>query len=130
MPRTLPVLRTLVVSDLHLGSRSEADVLRDPAARAGLLEHLRGADRLVVLGDALELRHGPPRAALDAARETFGAPGAAAGGRCEIVLVAGNHDHALVAPWLHRRAVRGDPTLGPAEQAEAEACDPARTLYG
>ena len=34
-------------------------MLRDPAARDALLAELGGADRLVLLGDALELRHGP-----------------------------------------------------------------------
>ncbi len=56
-------MRTLVVSDLHLGSRSEADVLRDPAARDALLRELEGADRLVILGDVCgggSPRMGPP----------------------------------------------------------------------
>jgi predicted phosphodiesterase len=109
-------VRTVVVSDLHLGSRSEADVLRRPAAREALLRFLDGADRLVVLGDALELRHGPVPDALEAAREAFSALGEAVG---EIVLVAGNHDHALAAPWLERRALEGDPSLGLAHETDA-----------
>ena len=36
------------------------DVLRRPELRAALLEELAGVDRLVLLGDVLELRHGPP----------------------------------------------------------------------
>jgi len=61
-------VRTLVVSDLHLGARTGVDVLRRPAARAALLERLDGVGRLVLLGDTLELRHGPLREALEAAR--------------------------------------------------------------
>jgi len=47
-------VRTLIVSDLHLGLRTGVDVLRRPAALARLLEALDGVDRLVLLGDALE----------------------------------------------------------------------------
>jgi hypothetical protein len=56
----------------------------------------------VLLGDTLELRHGPVREALAAARPVLEAIGAAmrAG---EVILVAGNHDHRLVAPWLESR---------------------------
>jgi hypothetical protein len=43
-------VRTLVISDLHLGSRNGVDVLRRPAARDALLEALDGVDRLVLLG--------------------------------------------------------------------------------
>ncbi len=57
-----------------------------------------------MLGDALELRQGPLREALAAARPFFAEVGAALGADGEIVLVPGNHDHALVSPWLERRA--------------------------
>jgi len=57
-------VRTLVISDLHLGSRNGVDVLRRPAAQRALVEALEGVDRLVILGDLLELRHGPMRDAL------------------------------------------------------------------
>src|SRR4051794_41311675 len=101
--RSLPrAVRTIVVSDLHLGARTGVDVLRRPAARAALLERLDGADRLVLLGDTLELRHGPVREALAAARPVLGAMGAAMAGG-EVVLVPGNHDHRLLASWLEGR---------------------------
>jgi predicted phosphodiesterase len=96
-------MRTLIVSDLHLGSVSGADLLRREELRAALIEALGGVDRLILLGDVLELRHGPPREAMAEARPFFEALGAALGGR-ELVIVAGNHDHALVEPWL---ALRG-----------------------
>jgi len=44
-------VRTLVVSDLHLGARTGVDVLRRPVARGVLLERLDGVERLVLLGD-------------------------------------------------------------------------------
>jgi hypothetical protein len=50
----------------------------------------------------LELRHGPRRDALAAARPFFEEVGRAFAGR-EVVVVAGNHDHALAESWLRRR---------------------------
>jgi hypothetical protein len=85
--------------------------------------------RLVLLGDALELRQGPLREALAVARPLFAAFGAALGPDGEIVLVPGNHDHALVAPWLERRRRDGaPPPLGLAEQATWAADDAAGAL--
>ena len=95
-------MRTLIVSDLHLGGASGVDLLRRAEPREALLEALRDVDRLVLLGDVLELRHGPRRDALAAARPFFEDLGRALVGR-EIVVVAGNHDHALVESWLRRR---------------------------
>jgi hypothetical protein len=99
-------MRTLVVSDLHLGGRTGVDVLRDPAAREPLLAELGRTGRLVLLGDTLELRHGPAREALAHARPALEAMGAALPAGAEIILVPGNHDHALAAPWLDGRASR------------------------
>ena len=73
-------MRTLIVSDLHLGSNSRVDVLRRPELRAPLLERLADIDRLVLLGDVLELRHGPLREAMAAARPFFEDLGRALGG--------------------------------------------------
>src|ERR671920_30976 len=107
--RSLPrAVRTLVVSDLHLGARTGVDLLRHrPAAREALLARLDGADRLVLLGDTLELRHGPVREALAAARPVLEAMGRAFGG--EVVLVPGNHDHGLLSEWLEGRGSGGRP---------------------
>ena len=121
-------MKTLVVSDLHLGSRSEADVLREPAARDALLRELEGIDRLVLLGDALEMRHGPVPAALEAARETFAAIGEALGDDAEVVLVAGNHDHAIVAPWMERRAIARHTPLGLEQDADPHHYEVAGVL--
>ena len=52
-------LRTLVVSDLHLGSQSKRDALRDPSARARLLDAASSCDRLVLLRGGRVLAQGP-----------------------------------------------------------------------
>src|SRR5437879_12998064 len=90
-------MRTLIISDLHLGSVTRSDLLRREEIRAPLLDALRGVDRLVLLGDVLELRHGPLRDALDAARPFFEDVGKTLAGR-ELILSSGNHHHALIAP--------------------------------
>ena len=113
-------MRTLVVSDLHLGSVSGADVLRHAALRAPLLEAVRDVDRLVLLGDVLELRHGPPREAMAVARPFFEDLGRALAGR-ELIIAAGNHDHALVESWLTRRGERDTPERLGVEQMLAPA---------
>jgi predicted phosphodiesterase len=96
-------MATLIISDLHLGSGSGVDLLRRPAFRETLIEALSGVDRLVLLGDVLELRHGPMHETLAAAQPFFENLGEALSGR-ELVLVAGNHDHALIEPWLSARS--------------------------
>src|SRR3954468_9601868 len=99
---------TLIVSALHLGGRTRAAVLRKPEVRPPLLEALRGVDRLVLLGDVLELRHGPPAEALSRSESFFrGVAGGFPDG--EVVLLAGNHDHQTIEPWLARRARAKEP---------------------
>jgi hypothetical protein len=114
-------VRTLVVSDLHLGARTGVDVLRRPEALAVLLERLDGVERLVLLGDTLELRHGPLREALAAARPVLGAIGGALGPDADVVLVPGNHDHRLIAPWLEGRGEAGPPPLSLEDRAGPDA---------
>lgn len=97
---------TLIISDLHLGGLSGVDLLRRPAVRGRLLEHVGDVDRLILLGDVLELRHGPPHEALAAARPVFEDLGRALGPERELVIVAGNHDHLTVCGWLDQRALR------------------------
>lgn len=98
-------MSTLIISDLHLGSGLGSDVLSRSGPRAALLEALEDVDRLVLLGDVLELRHRPPRYAMAAARPFFEDLGRVLAGR-EIVVSAGNHDHLLVESWLGERALR------------------------
>jgi UDP-2,3-diacylglucosamine pyrophosphatase LpxH len=115
-------MRTLIVSDLHLGGLSQSDLLRRAELRAPLMEAITEVDRVVLLGDVLELRHGPTRDALAAARPFFEDLGRALAGRRrvaaqrdghgqagELVITAGNHDHALVDPWLVRRGEEHEP---------------------
>jgi hypothetical protein len=96
------LVRTLVISDLHLGSRRERDVLRRPEVLATLLEALDGIDRLVLLGDVVELLERRQRAAMAVAEPVLRAIGSRMGADREIILVPGNHDHVLVGPWLRR----------------------------
>jgi hypothetical protein len=105
-------MRTAVVSDLHLGGLAGADVARQDPPRGALAEAVAGSDRLVVLGDLLELRERPLAQALEVARPLVEALGRAMAGR-RVVLVPGNHDHALAEPWLARLRLEGE--LLPAE---------------
>ena len=91
-------MRTALVSDLHLGSRREKDLLRRPEIRARLWEALEGADRLVLLGDTLELRELPQGMVLERARPFFDE--LAKTGIGEVVLIAGNHDHRIAEPFI------------------------------
>jgi hypothetical protein len=95
-------MRTLVISDLHLGAASQ-DLLRRPALREPLLEALDGVERLVILGDGIELREAPQRDAGALAAPFFADVGRALGPEGEILLLAGNHDHGLVAGWIDER---------------------------
>ncbi len=104
-------MRTAIVSDLHLGSVFSEDVARDPAIRSALLEELATADRVVLLGDVVELRERPIGDALAAARPFFEELGEALGDR-EAILVPGNHDHRLAEPLLDELSVSGGPALG------------------
>lgn len=102
-------MTTLVVSDLHLGTRSHAYVLNRAEARETLARAAGEADRLVLLGDLLELRESPLADALEAALPALEALGRAMAGR-EVVIVPGNHDYALTAPLLDELRAHG--TLG------------------
>jgi UDP-2,3-diacylglucosamine pyrophosphatase LpxH len=99
-------VRTLVISDLHLGAHTGRDLLRRADPLAALVEAVRGHDRVVLLGDTIELRHGPARDALQAADPVLRALGEAAR---EVVIVPGNHDHDLAAAWLAARGTEAQP---------------------
>ena len=57
----------------------------------------------MLLGDVLELRHGPVRNALAKAWPVLAEIGEALGSGREVVVVPGNHDHHLLGGWLERR---------------------------
>ena len=84
-------------------------MLTRPDVRTRLLERLDGVDRLVLLGDTLELRHGPTRDALAVAEPVIRAIGDALPAGAQVVLVPGNHDHAIAAGWLDWRTRREQP---------------------
>ncbi|MGC1850920.1 MAG: metallophosphoesterase, partial [Solirubrobacterales bacterium] len=120
-------MRTAIVSDLHLGSGFGEDLVRDAALRRVLLEELGGAERLVLLGDVLELRELPLAKVLESARPFFEELGEAMAGQ-SVVLVPGNHDHRLAEPLLERHALADEP-LG-LEQRAAPAGEPAERIAG
>jgi hypothetical protein len=109
-----------VISDLHLGARPANDVLRSHEVRAHLMPLLAPVDQLVLLGDALELRQGPIDSVLDVARPFFGELGEILGD-ARVVIVPGNHDHALLGErpddQFERRVMPGDD--GPLAQIAA-----------
>jgi hypothetical protein len=110
---------TAIVSDLHLGLGSGADLARQEGFRARLLEALDGVDRLILLGDVLELRDRPLPWVLEAAAPAIGALGEVMAGR-EVIVVPGNHDHHLLEPWLERRRLEGGAPLELEQSGEPE----------
>ena len=92
-------MRTLVISDLHLGDRGRRDVLRLAAARQRLLESLAGVDRLVLLGDTVELMHRHPERAMAMAEPVLRELGRTLGPDGEAIVVPGNHDAPLIRGW-------------------------------
>lgn len=103
-------MRTAIISDLHLGVASDEDVLRDAEVRRVLFEEIAGADRLVLLGDVVELRNLPLGPSLARSRPFFEELGAALGD-IEVMLLPGNHDARLAEPLLDALSIAGDPAL-------------------
>jgi Calcineurin-like phosphoesterase len=101
---------TAIVSDLHLGTVSGLDVARRPEARSRLLDVAAGAERLVLLGDLLELRERPATAVLTDVAPLLRDLGEATAGK-QVLIVPGNHDHQLVAPALERARLADDRPL-------------------
>lgn len=96
-------MRTLLVSDFHIGVGPRHAVLEWPVPRARLLAALEGVDRLVLLGDAIELLESTAARSLPVAEPLLRALGDRIGPSGEIVLVPGNHDRPLLARWLRGR---------------------------
>ncbi|MFT4034713.1 MAG: metallophosphoesterase [Patulibacter sp.] len=122
-------MRTLAISDLHLGSRSGRDLLRRPVVLDRLIAALRGIDRLVLLGDTLELVETPADEALAASQPVLRAIGAALGPDREVVILAGNHDYALVKPWVRQRLAGGVP-IGADEAVPIDATPQLAAVAG
>lgn len=100
----MPRVRTVIFSDLHLGSRSGADMASQPAARDRLFEALADADQVVALGDLIELRELPVGEVLKLTRPFFDAVGEVIAGK-RLLVVPGNHDYQLAEPWLSRARI-------------------------
>jgi len=84
---------------------------------------------VVLLGDVLELRHGPLREPLATAAPFLAELGDALGAGGEVVIVPGNHDHHLLEPWLERRARLGPPpALGLESAVDWRAGEPLGTV--
>jgi UDP-2,3-diacylglucosamine pyrophosphatase LpxH len=115
---------TAAVSDLHLGTWTGADLVARPDVRRVLIDELRSVDQVVLLGDSIELRSGPPAAALRIAAPFFEELGEALAGR-RVVVVPGNHDHQLASRWLARR---GNAPLGLQQISYPEPGDPLAWL--
>ncbi|HVX33591.1 MAG TPA: metallophosphoesterase [Solirubrobacterales bacterium] len=118
-------MKTAIISDLHLGVSSGGDVLRDAEIRAVLLAELRGAERVVLLGDIVELRERPLGAALDHALPFFAELGATVGD-AEVVLVPGNHDARFAEPLLDELSLADAPL--PLDATAAPAPGPTATI--
>jgi hypothetical protein len=93
-----------VISDLHLGARLRRDVLRRPEPLEALLTALDEVDRLVLLGDVVELLEGRPEQAMEVAEPVLRALGARLGAEREVIVVPGNHDAMLVREWVRAQA--------------------------
>ncbi|MDQ2675552.1 MAG: metallophosphoesterase family protein [Actinomycetota bacterium] len=114
----MSAVRTAIISDLHLGAASEADLLRRPDAFAALADAVEGVDRLVLLGDVLEFRDRPFTEAMELAKPALAKLAALSAG--EVIVVPGNHDYRLISSWLEARALRGAKPLGLSDKARLD----------
>jgi hypothetical protein len=88
-------VRTLVISDLHLGAGHGRAALDDPELVRTLAAAISEVDRLVLLGDIIELRQGPIKDALAAASRVLPELVAGLPAEREVIVLVGNHDHQL-----------------------------------
>ncbi len=89
-------MRTLVISDLHLGGRLQHSVLTRPEPLERLLAAVDGIERLVLLGDIVELMQGRQKHAMEVAEPVLRALGQRLGRDRQVIVVPGNHDAPLV----------------------------------
>jgi len=98
-------VRTLVISDLHIGQSGGVSALERPRPLELLLEALAGYQRLVLLGDTVELLETRSSDSFPRAEPILRSIGAALGPDRVVVLVPGNHDHGLIRDWSR---IQGD----------------------
>src|SRR3954465_7388502 len=123
-------VKTLVISDLHLGRTERSDLLRRRDLREPLLAALADVDRFVILGDGLELREAAHRDAVEIAGPFFADVGRVLGHDRERIVLSGNHDHGIAAGWIDAR-LQSEPSgfLGLEQRFGAEDAGPlARRL--
>jgi UDP-2,3-diacylglucosamine pyrophosphatase LpxH len=119
--------KTVVFSDLHLGANGENDLARVPLFRDRLLAEVRGAERVVLLGDVIELRDRPIGDALAAAAPFFDALGEVAGD-AEVLYVPGNHDHHVFSSWRESQRLEAGPAPMTLEQIAKATSGPIHEL--
>jgi UDP-2,3-diacylglucosamine pyrophosphatase LpxH len=128
-------VRTLVVSDLHLANRTHRDVMQLPEIRERLLAAVEdnGVERLVLLGDTVELMHRQPRRSMVMAEPVLRALGRGLGPDREVIVVPGNHDSPLIRGWALAQGPRLQtshavpPTASPGLERILSSLAPART---
>jgi predicted phosphodiesterase len=99
--------------------------LDDEGVRARLLTAVGGAQRLVLLGDILELRERPLAEVIALAEPVLDEIDRAMAGR-RVTVIAGNHDHQTVAPLIER-ARRDGSRLDP--ETTGEPADWLRAMF-
>ena len=82
-----------------------------------------------MLGDGLELREAPQRDAAELAAPFLAEVGAALGPGGEVLMLAGNHDHGLVAGWIDAR-LQSEPSGFLACPSRSSRPRPARSRSG
>jgi UDP-2,3-diacylglucosamine pyrophosphatase LpxH len=92
-------VRTLVISDLHLGQGGGVSVLERPRPLTALLDALDAHDRLVLLGDTVEIQETHASVSFPIAEPILRRIAERLGPGKQLMLMPGNHDHGLVRDW-------------------------------
>src|ERR1700761_7182326 len=95
--------RTVVISDLHIGARDNQSVVKQPLVLERLLHALTPGDTLVLFGDTVELARPGRDRAMEIAAPILRELGGRIGPYGRIVLLPGNHDHALITDWAREQ---------------------------
>ena len=114
-------MRTLIVSDLHLGAGTDVDLLRRPRSGTSCWRRSRGPIASILLGDVVELRERPLAEAFELAEPFFAALADAAPG-VRLTIAPGNHDHHVLEDWLARRRLDRAAPMG-LEQTAPDGCE-------
>jgi len=84
---------------MHLGQKGGVSVLERRRPLERLLEVVQGYERLVLLGDVVEMQQAHSEYSFPVAEPILRDLAAALGAGKPIVFVPGNHDHALIREW-------------------------------